>query len=107
VQGTVGFAIDALQRGRMPGNAKPLKGFGGFNVIQISEDCDTDTYRAFCTVRFKEVVYLLHCLQKKSKTGIDLTKQDKKLIEQRLKWAVEKHKEDYKGLTCSPKSMPK
>jgi len=45
------------------------------------------------TVQFKEIVYVLHAFQKKSKTGIKTTKQDLDLLEKRLKAAGQKYKE--------------
>ena len=49
--------------------AKPLRGFGSANVLEIVENRQGDTYRAVYTVRFAEVVHVLHCFQKKSKSG--------------------------------------
>ena len=46
-----------------------------------------DTYRAVYTVRFAEVVYVLHAFQKKSKAGIKTPQDDVKLIGERLKRA--------------------
>jgi len=39
------------------------------------------------TVRFEEVVYVLHAFQKKSKTGIKTPQEDVNLIAERLKRA--------------------
>lgn len=87
VRSDMGFALYQVQLGRKPRNAKPLKGFGGAGVLEVVEDFDGDTYRAAYTVRFAEVVYVLHCFQKKSKKGIATPKQDIELIKQRLKAA--------------------
>lgn len=70
-------------------DAKPLKGFGGAGVLEIIDNYDGDTYRAVYTVRFSEVVYVLHCSQKKSKSGIATPKQDLDLIKTRLEVAEE------------------
>ena len=45
------------------------------------------TYRAVYTVRFAHAIYVLHCFQKKSPSGIRTTKQDVELIHERLKAA--------------------
>jgi phage-related protein len=45
------------------------------------------------TVRYEEVVFVLHCFQKKSKSGIAVPKVDKAVIETRLKAAAERIKE--------------
>jgi phage-related protein len=61
-------------------------------VFELVENHDGKTYRAVYTVKFREVVYVLHAFQKKSKHGIATPKQEIDLIEQRLKRA----KEDYR-----------
>lgn len=45
------------------------------------------TYRAVYTVRFEEAVFVLHCFQKKSKSGIATPKADMDIIRARLKVA--------------------
>jgi phage-related protein len=87
VQETIGRSLMIAQFGFKPDEAKPLKGFGSAGVLEIIEDHDGDTYRAVYTVRFKETIYVLHCFQKKSKTGIKTPQQDIDLINQRLKLA--------------------
>lgn len=77
----VGKALDTAQRGSVPDGAKVMKGFGGASVLEIVEDHHTDTYRAVYTVKFGEVVYVLHCFQKKSKQGIKTPQPDMDLIE--------------------------
>ena len=89
----VGNALYQAQLGRKHKNAKPLKGHHGASVLEIVEDHDTDTYRAVYTVRFEEAIYVLHCFQKKSKSGIATPRQDLNLIERRLKLAEQEHKE--------------
>ena len=94
VQQMMGFALYRAQLGKKHPDAKPLKGFKGSGVIEIVEDFDGDAYRAVYTVKFGEVVYVLHAFQKKSKRGIATHKQDMNLIEMRLKRA-KKHHETY------------
>jgi phage-related protein len=57
----------------------------------VVDDFDGATFRAVYTVRFAEIVYVLHAFQKKSTRGIRTPKRELDLIEQRLKRA----KEDY------------
>jgi phage-related protein len=64
-----------------------LLGFGEASILEIVENYDGDTYRAVYTVKFGDVVYILHAFQKKSKKGIKTPKQDLDLIEKRLKEA--------------------
>lgn len=88
---TVGVALRAAQRGEKHPDAKPLRGFGGASVLEIVESFDTDAYRAVYTVRFAEAVYVLHCFQKKSTSGIKTPKRDLDLVARRLKEAERMH----------------
>lgn len=49
--------------------ARPWRGAGA-GVFEMVDDHDGDTFRGACTVRFKEVVHVLHAFQKKSRNGI-------------------------------------
>ena len=89
VRQVFGRALLRAQLGGKPAAAKPLKGFCGAGVLEIVEDYDTDTYRTVYTVRFAEVVYVLHVFQKKSRAGIATSSRDLQLIETRLKKAEE------------------
>lgn len=89
----VGQALWEAQKGDKHRDAKPLRGFGGSSVLEIVEDHDGDTYRAVYTVRFADVVYVLHAFKKKSKSGIATPKKEVDLIRQRLKQAELLHKE--------------
>ncbi len=93
VQKSMGFALYEAQKGSKHVDAKPLKGFGGAGVLEVVENHDGDTYRAVYTVRFAEAVYVLHCFQKKSKSGVATPQQDVELIKARLKVAEERHAE--------------
>ena len=86
-----GRAILRVQRGGKPANAKPLKGYTGAGVLEITEDYDKDTYRAVYTVRFADIVYILHVFQKKSRSGIATSQRDLELIATRLKKAEEQY----------------
>jgi phage-related protein len=57
----------------------------------MREDHDGDTYRAVYTVRFADVLYVLHCFQKKSTRGSKTTKRDIDLIKVRLRRAHEEY----------------
>lgn len=84
VQDTLGYALHVLQEGGIPINSKPLKGMGS-GVWELRDNHDTDTYRAVCVLRFEDAIYVLHCFQKKSKSGGELPRADKFIIESRLK----------------------
>jgi phage-related protein len=87
VQDVFGYALDLAQSGAKHPDAKPLKGFGGAGVLEVVEDFDTNTYRAVYTVRFGNAIYVLHCFQKKSTTGIKTAQGDIDLIRKRLQAA--------------------
>jgi phage-related protein len=91
VRRSVGFALRFAQAGVKPDHVKPLKGFKGAGVLEVMEDHDGDTYRAVYTVKLAGVVYVLHCFQKKSKTGIATPKATIELIRQRLRAAEALH----------------
>lgn len=82
-----GFALHLAQTGKKHDQAKPLKGFGGAGVLEVVEDHMGDTYRAVYTVKIADAVYVLHCFQKKSKSGIETPKHEMGLIRDRLKAA--------------------
>ncbi|MCC3407919.1 MAG: type II toxin-antitoxin system RelE/ParE family toxin [Microcoleus sp. PH2017_10_PVI_O_A] len=96
VHDIMGYALYLAQTGGKHQSAKPLKGFGSAKVLEITDDCDGDTYRAVYTVKFGDTVYVLHAFQKKSKKGIATPQQDIKLIQERLKRAQE-HYEEFKS----------
>jgi phage-related protein len=62
-------------------------------VLEVIARHDGDTFRAVYTVRFGEVVYVLHVFQKKSKRGIVTPKKELELIRKRLKIADQDHKQ--------------
>ena len=86
VQDGMGYALQKVQEGLTPRNAKVLKGFKPA-VMEIVADYDTNTYRAVYTVKIGDAVYILHCFQKKSKQGIKTPQQVINLIKQRLREA--------------------
>ena len=96
VQDVMGYSLHLAQCGDKADNAKPLTGFKGASVLEITDNYKSDTYRAVYTVKFQGIVYILHAFQKKSKKGIATPKSHIQLIEQRLKKAKEHHDKHYK-----------
>jgi phage-related protein len=86
VQDDMGYALGLAQFGEKHPKVKPWKGQGS-GVFEIVEDHRGDAYRAVYTVRFAEVIYVLHAFQKKSKSGIKTPQEDVNLIAERLKRA--------------------
>jgi phage-related protein len=84
VQHEVGHALWVAQIGQKHPNAKVLKGFGDASVLEIVDDWEGSTFRAVYTVRFGEIVYVLHAFRKKSRRGAQTPKRDIDLIKKRL-----------------------
>ena len=81
-----GYALGVVQLGGVPPSAKPWKGEGP-GVLELVESFRSDTWRVVYTVRFEKAVYVLHCFQKKSPSGVRTAKTDVDLIHERLKAA--------------------
>jgi len=80
------YGLGVVQMGGHPPAAKPWKGEGS-GVFELMEDFRGDTYRVAYTVRFAKAIYVLHCFQKKSPSGIRTAQPDVDLIHERLKAA--------------------
>lgn len=83
VKQEIGYALFVAQQGDTYHSAKLLRGFSG--IYEVVCDYRTDTFRAVYAVNIKEIIYVLHVFQKKSKTGIKTPKEEIQLIKQRLK----------------------
>lgn len=90
VQREMGFALYLAQMGeRHPISAKTLKGFGSGDAVEVRESHDGNAFRAVYTVRFADIVYVLHAFQKKSRSGISTSKADIALVRQRLRALIQ------------------
>ncbi len=87
VRTVMGVALNSAQLGGKHPAAKPLRGFHGAGVLEIVDDFDGDTYRAIYTVKFEDIVYVLHAFKKKSKKGIETPKSALDLVKARYKFA--------------------
>jgi len=94
VKDEMGNALGLAQFGGTHPSAKPWKGQGP-GVFELVEDHDRNTYRAIYTVRFRDIVYVLHAFQKKSPKGIKTAQIDVDLIERRLKIAQQDYETRY------------
>lgn len=93
VRNEIGHALFQAQLGGKSDKAKPFKGFGSAAVLEIVEYGVGGTYRAVYTVKFKEVIAVLHVFQKKSTQGIKTSRQDIELINSRLNLAKEMYED--------------
>lgn len=94
VKDNMGNALGIAQFGGTAPTAKPWKGLGP-GVLEVVESHEGNAYRAVYTVRFAEVVYVLHAFQKKSPSGIRTARRDVDLVTQRLKVAQKDHEEHH------------
>ncbi len=79
-----GHALRLAQQGEQHADARPMRGFGSAQVVEIRVDHATDTYRAVYTTSLGDVVYVLHAFQKKSTQGIKTPKRHLETIARRL-----------------------
>ena len=91
VQQALGFDLYQVHVGEMPASAKPLTG-NVRGVYELKERDEGNAYRAVYIAKLKNKIYVLHCFQKKSKSGIATPQHDIELIEKRLKLAIEDSK---------------
>jgi phage-related protein len=87
-------AVAMAVRGETHEDAKPFKHYGS-GVFEVVTDHRSGTFREIYLARYSEVVFVIHIFQKKSKKGIATPKPDLEVIEKRLKWAEQIHKEEY------------
>ena len=97
VKQTFGFELHQIQHGITPEGAKPLKGKDLNGVYELRNNDSGSTYRTVYIAKLKDKIYVLHCFQKKSKSGIATPKQDIDLIKTRLKKAIEDSKASTKS----------
>lgn len=94
----MGYALDVAQNGGKADSAKPLKGIvPGAGILEVVDHYEGDTYRAVYTVRFSDIVYVLHVFKKKSTKGIKTPQPDIDMIKARYKEAEAKYKALTKG----------
>jgi phage-related protein len=93
VQRDIGQALFAAQCGEEYPSVKALRGFGARTVLEIVAPFDSNTYRAVYTVRFADVVYVLHAFQKKSTKGVATPEREIDLIGRRFDAAERHYKE--------------
>ncbi len=70
-----GFQLDKIQHGLAPDDAKPMTTMG-LGVTELRLWDEAGTFRVVYVAKFSDVVYVLHCFQKKTpqtaKKDIDL-----------------------------------
>ena len=88
VQHRMGYALWIAQTGGKHRDAKALIGFGGAGVLEVIRKT-IGVIRSVQqhTLKYADVVFMLHAFQKKLKTGRETPRRDIELIKQRLREA--------------------
>lgn len=94
VQDVIGYSLYLAQAGRKAANTCPMKGYRGAKVLEIRDDFNGNTFRAVYTLEFRNVIYVLHAFQKKSKHGISTPRGDIELVQKRLMQAKKHYEEN-------------
>src|SRR5258708_6982753 len=86
VQGDLGYALERVQRGQTPPDSKPMRTVGP-GVYELRDQDARAWYRVFYLKKIEDVIYVLHCFEKKTaqteQKDIDVAKQRlKRLHEQ-------------------------
>ena len=69
-------ALKLALNGETHEDAKPYRHHGS-GVFEVVGDYRNSTFREVYTVRYREVVFVIHIFQKKSKKGSEVPKEDK------------------------------
>lgn len=88
VQRKIGYILQHVQEGKPHKKIKQLTGIRrGCSIYEIKSDHRGDTYRAVYLGNFGNLIYVLHCFQKKSKFRRKTPQKEKDLILERLNQA--------------------
>ncbi|MDH3531252.1 MAG: type II toxin-antitoxin system RelE/ParE family toxin [Acidobacteriota bacterium] len=74
---------------------RPCEKSGLSGVFELRDNFRGSTFRAVYIAKLEDKIYVLHCFQKKSRSGIATPRTEMELIKSRLKLA----REDSKGRT--------
>lgn len=87
VRANFGFELWQLQQGERPSDYRPLPWVGA-GVFELREQDERAWYRVVYLSRIHDVIYVLHCFEKKSREmprrGFERAKQRLKAVKARL-----------------------
>ena len=81
VQQNLGFQLWQLQQGERPTDCRPLPSIGP-GVFELRDQDERAWYRVVYLSRVEDVIYVLHCFEKKSR---EMPRKDFQTARQRLK----------------------
>jgi phage-related protein len=89
-----GFELWQLQQGERPRNYRPLPSIGP-GVLELRDQDESRWYRVVYLSRTDDVIYVLHCFEKKSREmpGKDFQKSKQRLKAVKARLAEEKKRE--------------
>ena len=89
-----GYQLDRVQHGLAPDDAKAMPSIGA-GVVELRIWDEAGTFRVMYVTKLADAVYVLHCFQKKSPSGIRTAQGDIDLIHARLKLAQQHYEEHH------------
>ncbi|HWZ42558.1 MAG TPA: type II toxin-antitoxin system RelE/ParE family toxin [Candidatus Saccharimonadales bacterium] len=81
VQGDLGYALEQVQRGQIPLDSKPMRTVGP-GVYELRDQDERAWYRVFYLKKIANVIYVLHCFEKRT---AQTEQKDIEVAKERLK----------------------
>lgn len=103
VRKDLGYALRQVQLGQMPWDSKPMKTVGP-GVYELRDQDERAWYRVFYLKKIADVVYVLHCFEKRT---AQTEKKDIDLAKERLKRLLEEQRAKAKPKTHHPRNQGK
>src|SRR5579859_5538327 len=98
VQGDLGYALYRVQLGQMPPDSKPMRTVGP-GVYELRDQDARAWYRVFYLKKIADVVYILHCFEKRT---AQTERKDIEVAKERLKRLNEQQRAEQKRQTRRP-----
>jgi phage-related protein len=95
MQGDLGYALYQLQLGQMPSDSKPMRTVGP-GVYELRDQDERAWYRVFYLKKIADVIYVLHCFEKRT---AQTEQKDIKVAQERLKRLNEEQRSKEKHKT--------
>jgi phage-related protein len=103
VRKDLGYALRQVQLGQMPLDSKPMKTVGP-GVYELRDQDERAWYRVFYLKKIADMVYVLHCFEKRT---AQTEKKDIDLAKERLKRLLEEQRAKAKSKTHHPRNQGK
>ena len=97
-QQDLGYALYQVQLGQMPADSKPMRTVGP-GVYELRDQDERAWYRVFYLKKIADVVYVLHCFEKRT---AQTERKDLQVAQERLKRLREQQRAKEKKQTGRP-----